>query len=67
MEIFCLSLSITYSHYAKSGTWNEPAEDCVAYWGSEKGEKLTISQWNEKTPADGADSLAALGVPPPAP
>ena len=45
-----------YSNYDNDSTWNELTDDYVAYWAAGKGQKLTISQWNAKTPKDGNDS-----------
>jgi len=52
-----------YSNYTKNRTWNEPTKDYVAYWATGKGQKLTLSQWNAKTPDDSADSFGKLPVP----
>lgn len=72
---FCVSASMTgkavlqsygnlfYSNYNTKDSWNTPRTDLVAVWGG----LLRIDQWNKKTGKDGNDSLAPLGVLPPAP
>lgn len=56
-----------YSNHSQSAPWNEPNADYVAYWAGDQGQNLTISQWNEKTPSDGPDTLAPLGAAPSVP
>ena len=55
-----------YSNYSTKDPWNTLRTDYVAAWGTGKV-KLTLDKWNDKTPKDGSDSLAGLGVQPPTP